>query len=217
MQSWQAALAVFATVLIATSSCDSDYDVDCEGEEALHLIDANEGCSYYYDLLENALLNDSNNVYSLQQAFFPPIGETQTYVNIWVGITIGSGILNNSCSDVTSDESGSQTYVDGEYSGIFYWIPSRVDEFTLGNIFFEPVISHGIDLSSEYQDWGFVDIYLKLESLRCNPRRDTTYYTLARLITWVRKFYFVGDNWNLTLLPYYIHYTRGDLIFHAIV
>ena len=193
MQSWQAALTVFATVLIATSSCDS-Y---CEGEEALI---NTEYCSYYYDLLENALLNDSDNVYRLQQAFFPLNGETPTKVDFWVNISIGSGIIN-SCSDVTSDKSGSQTYVDGEYSGYFDWMSSRFDEFTLGNVFFEPVISIGIIVSPDmYQDWFSVDIDLKLESLLCNPRRDTTYDTLTRLFTWVRKFYFVGDNWNLTLL-----------------
>ena len=190
MQSWQAALAVFATVLIATSSCDS-Y---CEGKEAL--INTME-CSYYYDLLENALLNDSNNVYSLQQAFFPTNGETPTKVDYRVTITIG-GILNTSCSDVTSDKSGSQTYVDGEYYGYFDWMSSRLDEFTLGTFFFEPIISYGININ--YQDSFDVDIDLKLESLPCNPRTDTTYDTLVRLFTWVRKFYFVGDNWNLTLL-----------------
>ena len=183
MQSWQAALAVFETVLIATSSCDSYYDVDCEGEEAL--INANE-CSYYYDLLENALLNDSDNVYSLQQVFFPPNGETPTEVYFYVTVTIGSGIIN-SCSDVTSDKSGSQTYVDGEYFDAFDWTSSRLDEFTRGNIFFEPVISFGITIYPRaYQD---IAIDLKLESLPCNPRRDTTYDTLARLFTWVRTFY----------------------------
>ena len=178
MQSWQAPLAVFATVLIATSSCDSD----CEGEEAL--INTKD-CSYYYDLLENALLNDSNNVYRLQQAFFPLNGLTPIKVGFGVTISIG-GILNTSCSDVTFDKSGTQTYVDGGYSGEFKWmsLKGRLGEFELESFFFEPTIY----IFSPYQGWFFVDIDLKLESLPCNPRRDTTYHTLTRLFTWVRKY-----------------------------
>ena len=73
-------LVVFATltVLIASSSCDSD----CEGEQALKHCNTDE-CSYYYDLLENALLNGSDNLYRLQQAFFPPNGDTPSEVYIY--------------------------------------------------------------------------------------------------------------------------------------
>ena len=191
MQSLLAALAVFATVLIAISSCDSD----CEGEEAL--INANE-CSYYYNLLENALLNDSNNVYRLQQAFFPLSGETPPEVYFQVTITIG-GILNKSCSDVpvggmTFDPRYNNSY--GDFVDRLLW-RGGLDVYELeARTYFEPIVSlitllpdiiHSQDPLAR-PDHIVSYIELKLDQrLPCNPRRDTTADTLANLTSWVRK------------------------------
>ena len=106
-------LVVFATltVLIASSSCDSD----CEGEQALIIINTDE-CSYYYDLLENALLNDSDNVYRLQRAFFPPNGDTPSEVDIGVTIIVGEIVSGGSCDDYCSP-----SFSYGEYGTGMEW------------------------------------------------------------------------------------------------
>ena len=163
MQSWAALRVIFATVLIAT--CESS---DCS--------DAQE-CSYYYmyDMLENALLNYSNNTYYLQQAFFPISGESPTSVDFEVTIN-------------TSFSGGSGSLFDGECSYQYRWAPSN-DRFRrkiyLRSIFvFEPIYSirlGGIYL--EYYNYmhpdAYVHIELRLEELPCRNTTCADYgYTL---------------------------------------
>ena len=185
-------LVVFATltVLIASSSCDSD----CEGEQALIIINTDE-CSYYYDLLENALLNDSDNVYRLQRAFFPPNGDTPSEVDIGVTIIVGEIVSGGSCDD---DCSPSFSY--GEYGTGMEWtqVSGDLDNSLviitdiIFSFAFEPVIfltfqylSFYYDVDG-YDDSNYCDIELELDQLPCNPCSDTTYDTLAHIMTWVR-------------------------------
>ena len=185
-------LVVFATltVLIASSSCDSN----CEGEQALKDNNTDE-CSYYYDLLENALLNDSDrdNVYRLQQTFLPLRGDSPREVDFKVTITVGE-IVDGSCDNYCWPPSYSDA--SGEFK--LEWKDPHVQvEDMLSSMsntatiaLFEPVFFF-FGESFAYPDESTdsystdCDIELHLDQLRCNPCRYITYDTLARIIKWV--------------------------------
>ena len=187
-------LVVFATltVLIASSSCDS-Y---CEGE--LALINTDE-CSYYYDLLENALLkNGSDNVYRLQRAFFPPNGDTPSEVDILVTISVGEIVSGGSCDD-HCDRGNRPSFSYGEYDTVMEWTQDSgdldnslvIDTISWFLFAFEPVIFYTFGFLFIYYDVdgydaGDCDIELELDQLPCNPCSDTTDDTLAHIMTWVR-------------------------------
>ena len=181
-------LVVFATltVLIASSSCDSN----CEGEQALKDYNMDE-CSYYYDLLENALLNDSDNVYRLQQRFLPLRGGSPREVDFRVTITVGE-IVNGSCDNYCWPSAPSFSEASGKF--MLKWKNPhphvQVEAMLSNTVFFESVflffggISYPDESADDYM-YTDCDIELHLDQLRCNPCSETTYDTLARIIKWV--------------------------------
>ena len=194
MMSWKLVLVAFATALIASSSCDSD----CEGIYAL----TDNRCSYYSDLLENALLNDSDNVYLLQLVFFPSSGNTPREVGISVTITVGEIVSNGSCymydNCWPSTSSFSET---GHYNIHLRWKKPHDSEDVPVKLFsniaalgtFESVfcmIAPIVYYDYIYGHGGYstyVSLELQLDQLPCNPCRDITYDTVAHIFTWVRN------------------------------
>ena len=188
-------LVVFATltVLIASSSCDSN----CEGEQALKYYNTDE-CSYYYDLLENALLNDSDNAYRLQQTFLPLRGDSPREVDFRVTITVGE-IVNRSCND---NYCGQPSFSEASGEFVLKWKNPHVQVEDMASAisntdtaFFESVFiffggvfyldESGDDYMYNYDTDCYIELHL--DQLRCNPCSETTYDTLARIIKWVYK------------------------------
>ena len=192
MVSWKGVFVIFATVLIASSSCDSD----CEGEQALKDINV-EWCSYYYDLLENALLNDSDNVYRLQQTFFPQRGDPPNAVDISVSISVGEIVRSGSCDELCSRPSFNKTGESYTLLDKLEWrnphdivqVEDMLPANTLMMKTFESIFyfSGSVTIGNGCNSVAFeIQLDLQLDQLPCNPCSHITHSTLAYIIAWVR-------------------------------
>ena len=116
-------------------------------------------------------------------------------INISVTIIVGEIVSGGSCDDYCSDW---PSFSYGEYGTLVEWtqVSGDLDNLLVTNVgislSFESVLVLTFEYLFSYYDvdgYGYssnCDVELELDQLPCNPCRDTTDDTLARIITWVR-------------------------------
>ncbi len=191
-------LAAFAVLAPANSE-------DCEDDNYARSADG-MSCGYYYSLLENALVNGSDNLYNLQRAFFPAVTEDLRGVStMLVDLTFMVDVVGNESCGL---DIGQPTFSEWPYEGsvrctsdchygiLLTWqrpgsnLVSIANDVALTAERFEGLVQlHSLlyPMSTTLAPWpdASVSLDLHLDHLGCNPDVKRTDDLLTYLTSWV--------------------------------
>ena len=200
-------VGILSMVAVASS------DPNCDGQKAFSpRRNSNDQCSYYYDLLEDALINDSDVLYRLKNKFFP-FSSYELEFN--VTIIVDEITLGRNCN------SGYPTFHNssGKWTAQFLRVWRQFDhepvsskdmlDYITSVCLYEAYSFEGAVglFRYNYDDYrdvvnlcyiaeiegGTVSIPLYLNKLPCNPDPDVTENALTSLLSWVS--YYHGHTW----------------------
>ena len=139
----------------------------------------------YFDLLETALINDSQTLYMLQQGFFPQTGSVRESKKIIVTVRVREIGPCSSSGSVLIPNNDS-----GGYSGgwEFRWSRSAflslvtIDELLM---FDSAIVSLSVAATLNARTSRHLGFSLDIDSLPCMPRETDIVRPLSTLLTWV--------------------------------
>ncbi len=188
-------------LMVITHAGSQSYNETVDGVPCI--FDNVDECQYYYDLLESALLKDSNNIYKLRLAFFPTDGDSRVVNEVQVDLELSTtaDLYDIGCNDFNDNP----TFYRGQvWSDSYTWrsgssLAVHVTGIAASVLFTATLYEGIIVLAYSYfpyymyvavyqQDTSGGYVYLKLDlgtTLSCNPDRWSTEYVALLLVSWV--------------------------------